>query len=207
MLTDTEAASKAELTCKLESVADGKAKVTVAGNVEGATAGSSAKVVLKGWYLFDLKAERLVEAQLQQTEERTVGPVSPGIKVTATASMTRTPTADKSDLSDEAAAAIPLSPPAPLTELYFRAPWNVEFRHDRAWHVFQQSLEIAVLRLMDHGTFIAQCNLAQFVRPTGASMLPSINFRATFARAWARGSKQSRRRKRSRRTIIASCIA
>jgi hypothetical protein len=167
MLTDTEAASKADLNCTLVSVEDGQAKVAFEGTVEGATAGSSGKVELHGSYLFDLKAQRLARAELQQIEERSVGPTSPGIKVTANAVVVCTPTADASGLSEEAAAAVPLEPPAALTQLYFRTPWNVEFRHDRAWHVFQQSVQIAVLRLMEQGTFVAQCNLAP-VRPANA---------------------------------------
>jgi hypothetical protein len=160
MLTDTEAAAKSDLNCTLDSVAQGQAKVTFEGTVEGATAGSIGKVDLHGWYLYDLKTQRITRAELQQSEERSVGPVSPGIKVTAKAIVTCTPAPAASDLSAEAAAAVPLEPPAPLTQLYFRAPWNVEFWHDRSWHVFQQSVQIAVLRLVDHGTFVAQCNLA-----------------------------------------------
>ena len=71
---------------------------------------------------------------------------------------------DEGSLTKEAAAAVPLEPPAALTQLIFHAPWNVEFRHDREWHVFQQSEQIAVLRLVDQGNFVAQCNLAP-VRP------------------------------------------
>ena len=59
MLTDTEAASKSDLTCTLESVIDDKAKVTVSGTVTGATAGCSGTVELHGSYLFDLKTKLL----------------------------------------------------------------------------------------------------------------------------------------------------
>jgi hypothetical protein len=176
MLTDTEAASKSDLNCTLESVTDGQAKVTFEGTVEGATAGSTGKVELHGSYVFDVKAQRLAQAELQQTEERSVGPVSPGIKVTAKAVVIRTPAVDASSLSEEAAAAVPLEPPAPLTQLYFRAPWNVEFRHDRAWHVFQQSVQIAVLRLMEQGTFVAQCNLAPIRTANAGEHVPEQQF-------------------------------
>jgi len=167
MLTDTEAASKADLNCTLASVDDGQARVTFEGTVEGATGGSSGKVGLHGSYFFDIKAQRLARAEMEQTEERSVGPASPGMKVTAKAVVIRTPAADASGLSEETAAAVPLEPPAALTQLYFRAPWNVEFRHDRTWYVFQQSVQIAVLRLIEQGTFVAQCNLAP-VRPANA---------------------------------------
>jgi hypothetical protein len=159
MLTDTEAAAKSELTCTLESVADDKARVTVSGTVVGATGGSSGKVELHGWYQFDLRARLLSRAELDQTEERTVGPVSPGLKVTAKTVVVRAASSESQGLSQEAASAVPLDPPVAMTRLQFRAPWNIEITHDRDWHVFQQNPQIAVLRLVEQGTLIAQCNL------------------------------------------------
>jgi len=176
MLTDTEAAGKADLSCTLESVADGQAKVKFEGTVEGATAGSSGKINLHGSYVFDVEAQRLAQAEFEQTEERSVGPISPGLKVTAKAVVVRTPASDISGLSPEAAAAIPLEAPAALTQLYFRTPWNVEFRHDRDWHVFQQSEQIAVLRFMDQGAFVAQCNLAPVRQANPGEHVPEDQF-------------------------------
>jgi hypothetical protein len=160
MLTDTEAASKAELSCTLATVEDDTAKVTLDGLVEGASSGSSCNVQLKGFFLFDLKSGRMTRAELDQTEKRSIGPVSPGMKITAKAIVARTVTNDAAGLGDAEAAAVPLEPPAALTLLRFRAPWNVELEHDRSWRVFQQSPQVAVLRLLDKGTFVAQCNLA-----------------------------------------------
>ena len=174
MLTDTEAASKSDLTCTLESVADGHAKVAVNGSVEGATAGSSGRVELHGWYLFDLKAKLISRAELDQAEQRTVGPVSPGMKVTAKTVVVRTAASDSEGLAQEAATAVPLDPPAALTRLRFRAPWNIEITHDRDWHVFQQNPQIAVLRLIEQGSLVAQCNLTP-IRPAAAGEHVSVD--------------------------------
>jgi hypothetical protein len=176
MLTDTQAASKSELSGTLESVEQDQAKVKFEGTVEGATAGSSGKVELHGSFVYDLKAHEVVRAEIEQSEERSVGPISPGLKVTAHSNLTCSPTTDDRGLTKEAAAAIPLEPPAPLTQLYFRAPWNVEFRHDRDWHVFQQTEQIAVLRLMDQGTFVAQCNLAPLRQANPGEHVPEEQF-------------------------------
>jgi hypothetical protein len=174
MLTDTEAASKSELNCTLESVADDNAKVTVTGTVAGATAGSSGKVELHGWYLFDLKAKLLTHAEIDQSEERTVGPISPGLKVSAKTVVARAPSTDSESLTQEAASAVPLDPPVALTRLQFRAPWNIELTHDRDWHIFQQNPQIAVLRLIDQGSLIAQCNLTP-IRAATAGQHVSVN--------------------------------
>jgi hypothetical protein len=39
--------------------------------------------------------------------------------------------------------------------------------HDRDWHVFQQNRQIAVLRLIEQGSLVAQCNLTP-IRPAAA---------------------------------------
>ncbi len=173
MLTDTEAASESKLTCTLESVADDKAKVKVEGTVAGASAGSSGKIELHGSYVFDLKAKLLTRAELDQTEDRTVGPVSPGLKVTAKTVVTRAASSDSEGLTQEAVSAVPLDPPAALTRLLFRTPWNVEMTHDRDWRVFQQNPQIAVLRLVEQGSLVAQCNLTP-IRPAAAGEHVSV---------------------------------
>src|SRR5207248_2266282 len=83
MFTDTEAASQSDLTCTLETVKKDEATVVFDGTVEGATAGSTGTVQIHGRYFFDLPAQRLSRAEIELTESRSVGPVSPGMRVTA----------------------------------------------------------------------------------------------------------------------------
>jgi hypothetical protein len=104
---------------------------------------------------------------LEQTEARTVGPVSPGMKVSAKTVVERSRSTNSESLTQEAVTAVPLDPPPALTRLRFRAPWGIELVHDRDWHVFQQNPQIAVLRLIEQGSLIAQCNLTP-VRPAAA---------------------------------------
>jgi hypothetical protein len=176
MLTDTEAASKSELSCTLDSVTDDQAKVTVNGTVVGATTGSSGTVELHGWYVFDLKTKVLTRAEIDQTEERTVGPVSPGLKVAAKTVVVRAATSDSEGLTQEAASSVPLDPPAALTRLRFVAPWNIELTHDRDWHVFQHTPQIAVLRLVEQGSLIAQCNLTPIRAANAGEHVPVTQF-------------------------------
>jgi hypothetical protein len=178
MLTDTETASKSEITCTLELVHNGQAKVNFEGTVEGATAGAAGTVSLRGSYLFAIDARRLVRADIEQSEKRTIGPVSPGMKVVAKAVVERTPSDDANGLSAEAATAVPFDPSPSLLRLRFHAPWTVEFDHDRDWHVFQQSSELGVLRLVDKGSFVAQCNLVPLRPAAPGEHVPEQQFQA-----------------------------
>ena len=160
-LTSTDAVVKSDLTCRLESAEGGVAKVTFAGSLEGATAGASTNVEITGHYLFDLAEGYWKHLEVRQKEKRSVGAVTPGLSVEATAVVERAASQTEGTLSDAAIARIPLEPSEAVMMLDFRSPWNVRFTHDRDWHIFHQSDRVAILRLLDKGSLIAQCNVTQ----------------------------------------------
>ena len=158
-LTGTDAMVKGELACKLESAAGGVAKVTFQGTLEGATAGASTNLEISGHYLFDLEQGYWKHLEIRQKEKRSVGAVTPGLNVEANIVVDRAPAKDQETLNDGAVAQVPLEPAESVMLLDFRSPWNVRFSHDRNWHVFHQSERVAILRLLDKGSLIAQCNI------------------------------------------------
>lgn len=160
MIVGSEAAVKAEITCELESVEKDLARVRFSGRVEGATAGAQAEIDVTGHYLFDMKTSYLKRLEMTQKDKRTVGPVTPGMRITATIGLDRQPAARVDVLTDEAVKRIPLDPDPALVHLEFRSSWNVQFEYDRNWHVFHQSEKIALLRLVETGSLIAQCNVS-----------------------------------------------
>ena len=38
--------------------------------------------------------------------------------------------------------------------------WHTRCFHDRSWHLFRRDKSVAVLRLVEHGSFVAQCNMS-----------------------------------------------
>lgn len=50
-------------------------------------------------------------------------------------------------------------PPSSLL-LHFEAPGNLGMLHARQWHLFKQTEQTSILRLLDEGLFIAQVNLS-----------------------------------------------
>lgn len=158
-LTAMEAVEKSALTCTLESVNDDVAKVTFTGEIKGGFLGATSEIKVSGHYLYDLKEHYLRHLELAQTETRTVGAVTPGLKVTAKAVLDRKP--DPSEvLTDELVAAVPREPEPSSLLLALEAPeWGVKVYHDRLWHLFHQGSTVAVLRMMDKGSLIAQCNI------------------------------------------------
>ncbi len=167
MLTGLEAMLKGELTCKLEETNARAARVSFNGNAEGATLGANASVEIAGEYLFDRQRQMIARAQLKQTEKRAVGAVSPGLEVTASVVVDRSlaeGTSESELLNDAAVKDIPLEPTTEMQFLRFEA-WGIRFYHDRGWHLFHQTMDDGVFRLMDQGSLIAQCN----IRPVPAA--------------------------------------
>ncbi|MEX1096371.1 MAG: hypothetical protein WED34_10000 [Planctomycetales bacterium] len=160
MLADLKAAVKSELSCRLDSITGDIATVSFAGTLEGASDGAATSIALAGSYGFDVRNGHLRSLALRQTEKRAIGAVSPGLEVTATVKLTRTPAAGPGPLTDEAADRIPLDPPSGALLLSFQAPGEAAFLHDRGWHLFKQAGKLAILRLVEQGSLVAQCNVA-----------------------------------------------
>jgi hypothetical protein len=161
-LTAFEAVEKGSLECKLESIEADVARVSMTGEVVGGILGAASQVKFTGHYLFDLKAQCLTQIELNQTENRSVGAASPGLHVTAKAVLKRQPLGDFPALSDPAIASIPREPePGSLLLMLDSAEWGIKIYHDRQWHLFHQSSSVSVLRFMDKGTLVAQCNVSQ----------------------------------------------
>ncbi|MCA8983475.1 MAG: hypothetical protein KDA76_06930 [Planctomycetaceae bacterium] len=162
MFVGVEAATTTRLTGKLLAVEEQVARLQFIGEVAGATTGAATKVTLNATATFDLKQNYVSSLKLIQQEERGISTVSPGMEVTATIQWERQPFAGSSPLTDALVRAVPFDPP-PISRLLLLQSkfWDVSLMHDRNWHVFQEIPEVAVLRLVDSGSLISQCNIAR----------------------------------------------
>ncbi len=160
LLTGVESVEKGALTCKLESIQGGEATVHFSGNAGGATTGAAASVNFEGRLVFDRAQRCISRLEMTQSEKRAIGAVSPGLNVAAKLVLTREAVAEPKRLTDPDLADLPLEPNAASRLLLFDSPaWNVQFYYDRRWHLFQQTSELALLRLLDKEGLIAQCNI------------------------------------------------
>ncbi|MFK7777221.1 MAG: hypothetical protein QM501_03715 [Gimesia sp.] len=160
-LTGLEAVLKSELTCKLESVEAEVALVSFQGKIEGATVGAQTEITIKGQFQFRRQDHFISHLELEQTENRSVGSVSPGMKVTAKVTWDRTLASAPGPLTDEVLASIPLETKPESKFLSFEPPWDVQLLLPRDWYVFHQTGQVAVLRLLDKGSLIAQVNISK----------------------------------------------
>lgn len=157
-LTGLEAVEKSSLACKFDSLSGDVARVSFHGEIAGATLGASAVLKVDGHYLFDIDRKFLTHAELTHTVKQSVGTVSPGLDALAKVVIDRAVSANPPPITEKAQ--IPLEPnPATLLLLFDAPDWHVRFYYPRTWHQFHQASRFAVLRLLDRGNLIAQCDV------------------------------------------------
>lgn len=161
LLARFDAATKSEITCKLAGVQNDVAKVTFTGEVSGAVQGATSEIAILGSYEYDLVSKSISSVDLQQTEKRAVGVVSVGLDVAARVRLLRKPAQVPGRLGNTAVVeAAATEPPAAALLLRFESPWNIGLLHSRHWHLFKQTDQVAIFRLLDQGLFLTQCNLS-----------------------------------------------
>ena len=160
MLTSLDAVVKGELVCTLASVEKGIAKITMAGDLEGATVGSLTEVKVSGFFLYNLEGKYISDTDFVQTETRTVGPVSPGLDITARIRLLRQPAKVPGRLADAKIIDNAANDAGDAAKsLRFESPWNISIQHGRQWHECTIDEKMAIFRMLDDGNFIAECSL------------------------------------------------
>lgn len=177
MFAGIEAATTTKLTGKLLSVKDNQATLQFTGEVSGATAGAEVKVILNGTAKFDTKQQLLTSFKLTQQEKRSISTVSPGMDVTATIKWNRSLLPTDKGIPDNLIAGVSLDPPPISKLLQFQSThWNVRLQHDRNWHLFQELPEVTVMRLVESGSLISQCNIAKIRSARPGEHVPPEQF-------------------------------
>jgi hypothetical protein len=160
-LSDYEALASHTLRGKLEAADAATATVRIAGEVRGAARGGEGTVKLDGALTFDRKAGFITGLKLNRTEVRKPGQVEAGLDFTGMITVERTPAEVPPELSDSVLNAQALDASSGLALLQFApAEGRYTLLHDREWHLFWDDARLAVLKRLDRGELLAQCNLS-----------------------------------------------
>jgi len=164
-LVRLEAISMCQVESVIGEVKDGRAKIAMAGTVLGAAEGTASEIEVKANYEFDLNERRITQFNLAVKEKRPVGHVSPGADVTARLDMRITPLPEPRHLTDELLAKVPtqLTPEAERLEQKV-ADGKFRLLHDRRWYATVEQPNLLVMRLVDRGELVAQCNVSALSR-------------------------------------------
>jgi hypothetical protein len=170
-----DAVGWSDVQCVLGEVKNQVADVAAAGNVSGAVAGIATELELKIKFKFNMAAGRITDFALLIKEKRAVGHIGPGLDTVAKLLIRITPIATSRSLTSEVLARAPQTPAPELLALSY-APKHGRFRldYDRRWYVTGDESKLAVLRLLDRGELVAQCNVSALPAVTKPVTLPEF---------------------------------
>jgi hypothetical protein len=183
-LCNFEGMTEQNLTCRLQEVKDQVARAALSGTAAGIDLGALVKLQVEGTFYFDLKTRRLTQLEWKQKDEREQGPASPATSVQSTVLLTRRPIDQPAALSEENLISVPdgFEPPLPLTQLEYHDPkGRFDMVYGRGWQTVGQTDEHLVLRLIDHGDFVAQATLTPWNRAEKGKHLSPEEFKQAMA--------------------------
>jgi hypothetical protein len=156
--------------CEVESVLTGLergyAKVRLNGTVHGKTDGAATKLEVQASYLFDTNRRRIARMNLAFSEKREAGRIGPAVDAVGKLSLSIDALPETEHLAAEQLAAVEAV--GGLDSDHARLAvtddaTGLRLLHDRQWHVTSEGSERLVLRRIDGGDFLAQCNIT--IRP------------------------------------------
>lgn len=162
MLLGIEVVTTNEVTAKLVQMDDKLAQMELAGAVTGAIGGVSAEFDLKAKYSFDLAKKYIPWVALGIKEKRAIGHAQPGYEITSRVRIAATPLRSSPHLADGFLAQFPLELKDGSTLLSHESTeGGFHLLHDRRWHVMADHRDATIMRMVDHGDLIAQCNISR----------------------------------------------
>ena len=161
-----------------QRVAGEVAHITIGGDVSGTVQGVETKIKVSGEYQFDLAQQRMTAVELKLHEDREIGSAEPGFTVDAKLQLQMTRLDDPSRLSESALAGLPVAAsPETLMLRFESSAGKFLLMHDRPWRVMVNNSKQAILRYIENGEFIAQCNLSRLPRKP-KNRLPLASFQS-----------------------------
>ncbi len=165
-LLNLSTADGGEVSCRIESIDDDVAKISLKGKIDGSVEGVPTLIRLIGKLTFDRRQNACTWLALAVHETREIGKAVPGFDVSATIRMIRQPMAQPVGLPAASVAmdlTRPVDPARLLIELKSGSV-QVATLMDRRWWMITDRPGNAMMRMIDHEVSLGQCNIKPLVR-------------------------------------------
>jgi hypothetical protein len=179
-----DAITQTDVKSTLRQVEKSLAIVDMEGSVNGTVRGVSSDIQVRGKYNFDLKQGTITWITLSISETRASSAAEPGFEVVAKLREVLAPTPPRAELSDETLKDLALepSPGSTLVSLSSSAG-RFQLLHTRQWRVMMDRTDLTVLRMLDQGDLIAQCNASRLADLPAGQRVSMDSFQADVKRA------------------------
>lgn len=133
----------------------------MSGRASGAADGVSSDIVLKAKYNINLESHRVTWLAMSIREDRAIGHATPGSEVTARVRVEINESTPAEELSDTLLSDLPLDIQSGSTLLQLRSTLGgFELLHARDWQMMVDRHDVTILRMIQRGELIAQCNIS-----------------------------------------------
>ncbi len=172
-LLGLEAVSWTDVESMLGEITEGVAIISAGGSLSGAVGGVSTDIEMKAKYKFDLARRRITYFALLIKEKRAVGHIGPGLDTVAKLIMVISPLASSRHLSAQVVEKFGAEKAGSRPALRYTAV-SGQFRldYDRRWYLTAEDPKLAIMRLLDRGELVAQCNVSAL--PSASKAPPSL---------------------------------
>ena len=161
-----EAVSSSAVTAVLKSIDKSTVLISLEGAVAGAVGGVATDIDLTGKLNYDTQQQLVVWCALSLKENRSIGHAEPGFETTTQVRMATRRGEPSKLLIPSAYAGLPLQYERGQSLLeYVSNEGRFQMLLDRRWRLMVDRHDLTVLRLVDRGDLVAQCN---------ASRLPAL---------------------------------
>jgi hypothetical protein len=182
-----DAIGRNELSSTLRAVESEIVVIDLSGNLRGAVGGVSSDIEVKAKYHFDRKHRVVRWLAMTLKENRSIGHASPGFDVTARIRISIDPAEVAGQLGDSALENLDLDAEPGSQMLDFTSqPGGFRFLYPRSWHVMVDRHDVAVLRMIQRGDLIAQCNASKLPDLPAGKRVSLEAFQADIQRALAK---------------------
>lgn len=144
----------------LTSVVDDLAMIEIVGDLQGSFLGAYTEMSLHAKIQYDLKTQRINWVGMLLDENRSIGHVGPGLDVKARLQVKISALEKPNALTDDLIGDLDLVSSDRQLRLRYdngKAPWNFQF--PRNWYIILDEENKTLMRLLDKGELIAQCNI------------------------------------------------
>ncbi|RMF94428.1 MAG: hypothetical protein D6741_12640, partial [Planctomycetota bacterium] len=160
LLLGLDSVRQAESTAKLVEVRDNQARIEFSADVHGSIHGSKTAVQVVGRCLFDTTSGTIVWAGAVVNEQRESNMIENAFAVSARVQWKCEPLDISERLAKFDPGTLTFPPNDDQAALLLQPegkPWQLV--HDRRWYLVEDSPDLVVLRFLDSGDYLAQCNI------------------------------------------------
>lgn len=186
-----EAVTDAKVEARLVAVEKSVALIEAEGHVSGAVGGVATEIDVAAKLNFDLNARLVNWLALGLKENRAIGHAEPGFETTTQIKITVRTAAQSERLAPEVLAAAPLEyGPGSSLLLYDSAKAHYRLLLDRRWRSMVDREDLTVLRFVDRGDLVAQCNVSPLPQLAPGKQLSLEEFQDDIKQSLAKTFRQ-----------------